>query len=731
MRAFWGNSMKYRLSYGFGAVNPGAGFLWALVIASAYTGATADDGLLRVAIAPSIPEAEANAEGLTVIDLEKAKGLDDSDSIENEAEEDSDGTGDDELDALLDQDLDTLASAKVTTPDLNFEVDSVARTEKPIGKTPAAIYVITSEMIRRSPAINLPDLLRQVPGLHVSRLSNGQWIIGMRGSASFRSRELLVQVDGRSIYNRVFGGVFWELNDMSLENIERIEIIRGPGGSVWGANAVTGVINITTKCSCQTQGVYAEAGAGNEVDYTSTFRFGGETQLGTYRVWGKALQIDGGLNNGQDEAGNWGSNTFGLRFDTDKTFFDKLTIDSGFIDAGALSERRDSLPTPPFTRLENEFNGANAFFVNVTGTYRLDDEQSIKTRASHHYRGLEGGYAFAGPLVQTEFDLQHTFAILGNHSFVWGTNFRHSAVLDGDTTGFRTGLPAMDLHEYGLFLQDTIAYSDDFEVTLGTKVSYNDFTQFEFQPTVRAVWNPSDKTSVWGAVSRAVQTPNFVQQNGFFLRQGPVRTVPLPTFTEVLSGSSESLDLLAFELGIRAQPTKSIYWDAAIYHFNLRNSLTVASGGAPRPGSVPGTLVIPLNLISGSGTEETTGGEFHGKWEVTDNWRLSGNYSYNYRADGSTLRFANNSLFLQSSHDLTQKLACDLIWRYRDNFFNVPSYNTADVRLSWRVCPQAEIALAGTNLINAPFTESLSSGFAGLTVTETQRSLLGTVRVYY
>ncbi|MFK7821037.1 MAG: TonB-dependent receptor plug domain-containing protein [Planctomycetaceae bacterium] len=647
-----------------------------------------------------------------------------------DSEDDASDEVDDELDSLLDSSLETLSATQATTPDLNAEVTTVSRTEKPVGKTPSAVFVITNEMIRRSGARTLPDVLRMVPGLHVARLTNGAWSIGMRGNSGNATNDLLVQVDGRSIYSKFFGGTLWGNQDFVLEDIDRIEVIRGPGGSVWGANAVRGVINIVTKNSSETQGLFIEGAAGNELRHTETARYGGQTSLGSYRIWGRNLRLDGGeFPNGVPDTGFWNPISAGFRVDLNQTFFDRLTVDLGYFESSRTSRSALAQLTPPFVNQGVFDTRYQSWFANVTGEYVVSDNESMLTRGSFYSTELEGTAGQFNPMNQIELDFQHNIQRTERQEIVWGTSFRRTTI-DVIPTAFLEPInPDFAVNTYGAFLQNTYSIDDRTAITVGTKLSYNDLSGFEHQPSGRIVFNPTPKTAVWASLSRAVRTPTFHHTNAR-IRTLPLRTFPLPMFGRISGNDGLAAeDLLAVEVGIRQQPQKHFFWDLSAYHFTFRDIIATGTPGAPLPG-VPGTLELPIPIVNLDGTSEVAGIELFSKYEMNDSWRLSGSYTYTHNWD-DRFRFPTNSLYLQSSHNLTPDTELDLIWRYLDNFGDVDHYNTADVRFSWRFTDAIELSVVGQNLLRPSQFEEAPTPIAGNQPSAAQRGVLGMVQVRY
>lgn len=642
----------------------------------------------------------------------------------------------DELDSLLDADLQTLRDTRVATPDMNMEVTSVARTEVPVGRTPAAVFVITKDMIRRSGAYSLPDVLRMVPGLFVARSSNGQWSIGVRGTAGIYADTLLVQVDGRSIYTPAFGGVLWQVRDMPLSEIERIEVIRGPGASVWGANAVNGVINIVTRHSRDTLGTQLGGGAGNELKHQADVRYGGRSgRKKTWRIWGRSIEEDGGLlANGSDEPGTWHSSQVGFRMDRETDYFDEHTITGGFTSTGLDSAAVRPSLTPPT-------------FANPV---QFEDQQMAGYLMSRRVRDLGGSdsleiQSFVDITEQDTFDLvsyrlmvadvgfQHHVQAAADHSVIWGANYRLNYV---DVLSQSFQLTAPDETHYNLaslFVQDTIALSDDVDLTLGTKFSWNDLTDFELQPTARLVWSPSPKYSFWTSLSRAARLPALLNTDVDF-RTPPVALAPLPTFAvEQANPNLRAESLIALEAGARCQPTQDLFWDTSVYYFYTDDTISSALNGTAVVTNPPGFIDLLAPNFNQTHGIHTGGFETFARWSVDEDWSLSGSYSLALTELTNLDRYPRNMVHLQSSHDLSDDLQLDLIWRYTDlvDGANVPAWNEMDLRLNYRVSCCCDVSLIGRNLLDSAHLEDSQISTIRNQTTEVQRGIYGVVRFRY
>ena len=703
-------------------------------------------GVLELLTALSPGEAIAGPPNSSTLPQSAAEGLalpvEDTDSAGEES-------GLNDLDKLLDEDISTLRQTSVA-PALDVEVTSVTRSESSVGKSPAAVFVITNEMIRRSGARSLPDVFRMVPGMHVARQEGWQWSVGMRGASGIFNNKLLVQVDGRTIYTPIFSGVWWQVQDIPLEDIERIEVIRGPGASVWGENAVNGIINIVTKHSADTQGIFVEGGSGTEQRGFVTARVGGRVaQSGTYRAWGSGFDRDGGALPG-DVAANgfdtWRSGRGGFRMDWKESCYDDFTVQGDYFNVRDTT--RNVLPTlaPPFTQSlqsDHEYTGG---YLLTRWTRTFSDDEKLSTQVYYDQMTLDWlGTGFKTDRDTVDIDFQHEFALNHWHQIVWGAGFRHDQ-LETRAFPFVVEFDPADntLDRLSYFVQDSITLSEDeWYLILGSKFSHNDFTGFEIQPTARLLWTPTERQSLWAAVSRAVRTPSFSSEANVVTGL-PVSVPPAPLIFPQFQGNQglESEDLLAIEAGMRAQPVDTFYWDLAGYYFRY-DELTTSLLGAPVLGDPPTFLILPLPVVNGV-HGSTYGFELYGTYEVNECWRLLSGYSFNRydltapanAAQTPTIAggdYPVNQVYLQSSRDLGHDWELDVIWRYVDSLFleGVGSYNTVDVRLSWQPSPHVELALVGRNLLQGAHQEFGDDAALGAPATEVEREFFGVVTLRY
>lgn len=645
---------------------------------------------------------------------------------------------------------------------MNVRVTSVSRGESTVGESPTAIFVVTPEMIRRSGATNFPELFRMVPGLEVGHIDSSKWGVSARGFNTRFASRLLVQVDGRTVYTPVNGGVYWDSVDYPFEDIERIEVIRGPGASVWGANAVNGVINIITKSAKETQGFLLSAGGGTEERAFTTFRFGGVAGDNLYyRVYGKWLEHDRGFNLGGDARDDWRMGRFGFRLDWKPRTNDTITFQGDYYH-GLLGRRdlRASPETPPtFIRTNTEDEEPNGGDVLFRWTHELGKDSNWVLQAYYDYsnrRGTAGTFDFSVNTIDVDF--QHQFPLGDRQKVIWGAEYRLTEIFwMGTAAGFDHGFAIGPNREFvqrnlfSAFLQDEFKIvADRLFLTLGSKFEHNEITGFEIQPTARLLWTPTKRQSVWAAVSRAVRTPTF-SENDIQISTLPIPLAPGRALFPRITNNHEldSEEVIAYELGYRAQATDRISFDAALF-FNRYDKLLVTPAGVSTVDPATGALVLPVTYTNGADAD-TYGVELAATWKLTDWWQLYGQYTWlkmNLHADKTLLpapsnegfesgenQSPQNQFYVRSSFDLPGHVELDLIGRYVDNLAGftpgIKSYLTMDARLAWRPRENLELALVGQNLFDSHHPELGTSPLVRSPLVEVERSVYGKVTVQW
>ncbi|MBN2476967.1 MAG: TonB-dependent receptor [Pirellulales bacterium] len=636
-------------------------------------------------------------------------------------------------DDILKLDIEQLGRVDVVVPSLDLPVTTVSRQQSTVGRSPAAVFVITSEMIRRSTARNIPDLLRMVPGLQVARIDANKWAVTSRGFNGRFANKLLVQIDGRTVYTPLFAGVFWDMQDTLLEDIERIEVIRGPGATVWGANAVNGVINIITKDARDTQGAYAQVGGGTEERDFAALRYGGSVGEGfRYRVYGKYFNRDDGYSPlGAFDHWRVGRGGFRMDWDLDRCRVDQLTFQGDYFDGttGVVN----TVPTPAFPYEQTLAEQTPMQGGNLLARWTHTDSEDAGFSLQFYYDHMADRDPNAG-YDQDVFDVdfQDRFRLDARQQIVWGLGSRWVR-LDSLPTFSLVIDPAIQRRDlYSAFLQDQITLVEDrLLLTAGCKGEHNDFTGFEFQPTARLVWLPGERASAWAAFSRAVRTPSMAESNNGRLLQPPAVS-GTPSFPTLWANTDmRSEELLAYELGYRAQPSDAFSWDLALF-YNVYDRLRTFN-------FVNDPMVDPLTFRVGNDmTGETYGVELSWNWKATEHWRLSGYYAFLqmqlHAAQGTAPTDENpegsspqNQVYVQSSWDLADDLEFDVSAQYVDSLpsLSIPRYITLDARLAWRPRRHLELAVVGQSLLEGHRPE-FTSDLLSTRNTEVQRGVYAT-----
>ena len=624
---------------------------------------------------------------------------------------------------------------------LDIEVSTVSRTQSTVGESATAVFVITQEDIRRSGATTIAELFRRVPGMNVARIDNNKWAVNARGFNDRYSDMLLVQVDGRTVYNPLFAGVYWDTVVYPLDDIERIEVIRGPGASVWGANAVNGIINILTKSAKNTKGGLLTAGAGTMERGFGSVRYGGKVgENAWYRVYGEGFDrqkeqfSEGALND------KWYVGDIGSRLDWEPGNKDALFFDGQFVHARTGDSNLYPQLTPPFffRNLEREDTNAGHLLGQWTHTVDKDSTFSLQLYWDHYGRQAEQlDYLLRWDTY--DLDFQHSLPLGARQKVTYGFGYRlvdASLPKSGIDNGFIfTWSPShRDVSLFSGFLQDRITLiRDRFSILLGTKLEHNDFTGFEVQPTGRLLWTPTARQSAWLAVSRAVRTPSLLEDS-VLLTLPPVATSPVIIFPRLTFNKGfQSEEVIAYEIGYRTQPVAQFSVDLAAFYSDYKN-LRIGVFGSPTPGP-DGNLILPLtfdNRLKG----ETYGTELAADWHPTNWWRLYGTYTFlemKLQADRSlppevvTAAESNqghspqHQVYLQSSWDVGQNVDFDLIGRYVSrltgfNPGNIPgfpdaigAYASMDARLAWQPLRHLELSVVGQNLLDNHHSEFSSS----------------------
>jgi iron complex outermembrane receptor protein len=613
---------------------------------------------------------------------------------------------------------------------LDVEVTTVSRRPEKLLQAPAAIQLITHDDIRRSAAPNLASALRLANNLDVAQENGHEWVISARGFSSDVGNKLLVMIDGRSVYTPLFSGVFWDRQDYVLEDIDRIEIVSGPGGALWGANAVNGVINITTRSARDTQGLYMSGGGGNQL-VQAELRYGDSLASGTaYRVYGKFFDQDRGtLETGGAARDGWRKAQTGFRIDGGDSGRDTWTVQG---DAYRIEEQIQSGG-------DGTVSGGNVL-GRWSRTLSDSSDMSLQFYYDRTHLTLPVPAVFLAPpgtlrddLDTYDLDFQHRLGIGNRHVVVWGAGVRYSHDVVDNAPGIAFFPAELDQTLYSVFVQDEIALRESLALTLGTKVEHTDYTGFEFEPNIRLRWDVTEKHSVWGAISRAVRTPSRIDRD---IAQ------PAPGYLFVVLAGGEEFDsekLLAYELGFRGQIGEKA--SAALSTFyNEYDDIRSTSLSPPDP-----VFGLPFPLFFENNVEGNTWGfELSSDVQLAEKWRLHAAYRLlqaDLRVKPGEFDF-NNALNetsdpqqqaqVRNSVDLRNDLQLDAGLRWVDNRIAndagvprlVPHYTELDLRIAWRVRAGLTLSIAGQNLLHG---EHVEYGKPGPVRTALERQVFGRI----
>lgn len=600
---------------------------------------------------------------------------------------------------------------------MTLEITSASRKAQSLSDTAAAVFVITNEDIRRSGVTNIPDALRMVPGVTVARIDSSKWAVTARGFNGRFARKLLVLIDGRSAYSPLFSGVLWDAQDTLLEDVERIEVIRGPGATIWGANAVNGVINIITKKAADTAGGLVVAGAGSYEQGFGAVRYGAELgEWGALRAYGKySNRNELKAENGRPADDSWDMGRGGFRMDG-KSGQNSFTLQGDFYNG----TERETITFPDLAALSTGYMSVRNANTTVGGgnvlsrwTRSLADDAELSMQLYYDRNKRDIPQLFNDTTETVDLDLLHRFHWGGMHETVWGGGFRFidERLVGSDTISFNPAYRNEKL--YSAFLQDDITVvQDTLHLILGSKFEHNVYTGFEVQPSGRLIWTPNGQVSLWSAVSRAVHTPSRGESDNLLKQRGadvPITPDPAgPTIPMMFAvqgpGNLKAEVLMAYEAGVRIKANDRFTVDLAGFYNNYQRLIGVDE--VPQPVSNQLSVFTLRNKDHG----ETWGGELAADWQACDPWRLALAYSYIAVTEMAGDRPPAHQLSLRSQFELAKNIEMDLWGRYvgasRDYLDNsLSDYLNLDARLGWRPIKTLELSLVGRNLIHQRLQE--------------------------
>lgn len=592
---------------------------------------------------------------------------------------------------------------------MRVKVFSVAKHLQPRFEAPAAVHVITGEDIRRSGATSIPEALRMVPGLSVARVNLHAWAVSSRGFHSLFSDKLLVMIDGRSAYTPAYSGVWWNAQEILLEDVDRIEVVRGVDGTVWGANAVNGVINIITKPARATQGAYVTAGGGNEEQGFGAVRYGGKFGDETwFRVYAKGFNrvkdselADAVLRAQQGRAG--------FRLDREVSANQMTLQGDYFNDVSAGVGVFPDVASPSLQLLD--ISPFHTWGANLLGrwVHQCANGSQWHVQAYYDVERRWHDYAINEERHTGDLEFQHRLALGDRQELTWGGGYRISRDHFKPTLAVSTDPDGRTLSLYSAFVQDEcVLVPARLRLTMGLRIEHNSYTGFEFQPNLRLAWTPTAQQTLWAAVSRAVRMPSRSDRDMRLNLAGPGMLAQL-------QGSAEfdSEQVIALEAGYRLALLESVLLDLSVF-YNAYDDLRAALPGTPYLDG--GVRIVPYvygNWMDG----HAYGGELAADWRPVPWYRARASYSLvqqqfqevsplvlPYNAEGDS---PQNQFMLRQSLDLPGNVQLDFGVRYADQLatWKTPAYVAGDARVAWRPNRHWEIAIVGQHLFHGQHLE--------------------------
>jgi iron complex outermembrane receptor protein len=616
---------------------------------------------------------------------------------------------------------------KVNIEDLmNIEVTSVSKKEQKLSRVAAAIFVITPEDIRRSGATNIPDLLRMVPGLQVAQINGSTWAITARGFDGQYSNKLLVLVDGRTVYSPIFSGTFWDSQTLLLDNIARIEVIRGPGATVWGANAVNGVINITTKKAAETQGALVTTGGGTSEQGFAAVRYGGTIGDDTsYRVSGGGFNYGHNLNSaGQSGEDDWHTFQAGFRVDADASPRDSLTLEGDAYrgNAGELVNTVVSIgpPVNGILNLRNVFSGWDV----VSQWNHVVSPHSETSLQVNFDRSNRGDTTYGTGLNTFGIDFENHVGWGKRQDFVWGVGYYMTSDELATTLRIAFTPPDQTRQFFSSFVQDEIAIRPDrLYLTVGAKLEHNSFTGFGVEPSVRMAWIVNERNMFWAAVSRALRTPS--QSDRDIRVNDSVFPGPngLPVLVSIFGSPTRQNERLnAFEFGYRTEIAKRISFDGTVFYNDYDNLVSLEPGTPFLETNPPPLHLVAPNTFGNQTYGETHGVELSVNWKVAKYWTLSPGYSFlamhlheDAAGHDTTTIPGTQGGFPSQQAQLRSHVELSNHWQWNASAYfvgrlpapAVPSYTRLDTNVIWQPRKEFSISLVGQNLLSDHHLEYL------------------------
>jgi iron complex outermembrane receptor protein len=579
----------------------------------------------------------------------------------------------------------------------NIEVTSVSKRAERLTDAPASIYVITQDDIRRAGVSSLPEALRLAPNLQVAQRSASSYSISARGFNNAIGNKLLVLIDGRTVYTPLFSGVFWDQQNVMLEDIERIEVISGPGGTLWGANAVNGVINIISRTARDTQGALATLGLGNR-GQGGAVRYGGRLgDSGNFRLYGMRSELQNTTRaDGLSVPDGWQTNQVGFRTDW-RSGGDGFTVQgdaySGQSEHGGFVGAFEIRPV--------EVHGANLL---ARWTRQLAGGSELRVQTYYDKTNRDDPLFYRPKQEIFDIDLQHAVP-LGDHRLLWGGGYRQGRDHVEPGSVFTSFVPASSRLEWmNMFVQDEIRLTSTLDLTAGIKFERNDYTGWEALPSLRLAWKPADSHLLWGAASRAVRSPSRLDRDVRF-PAAPLFPPPAPPIF-LLHGGAEFQSEVSnvYEIGYRAQPAASFTFSVTAFRHNWDRVR----------GATPGVFLVSPTVLDNSIEGIVQGVEGWATLQPILGWRLSAGFLTLHEKltanPGNNAELANDAdqqWMVRSSHNVSDRHELDLMLRHVSSlpFQGVPAYTAVDARWGWRATRSTEVSLTLQNLLDREHAE--------------------------
>jgi iron complex outermembrane receptor protein len=623
---------------------------------------------------------------------------------------------------------------------LNTEVTTASKKEQKLAHTAAAVYVISAEDIERAGVTSVPEALRLAPGVEVAQINSDQWAISIRGFNNQFSNKLLVLIDGRTIYFPTFSGVLWNTEDLGLEDIERIEVIRGPGASVWGANAVNGVINIITKSTKDTHGGLISATAGTHDQALAGLRFGGAAGGIGYRLslrYAERGPFANSMGSGHDR---WNLQRANLRSDWNPSKADTLLFEGDLFQTAARDTIHIPLAEPPYSAAINDpwYYSGGSGLLRWKHVMAGGSEDTLQGFYDRTHAGAAGFLDITN--LTFDVDFQQQARLLSRNEVVWGLGIRR--VVESTTGSFGLFfIPAnLTTKLFSGFGQDEITLvRNHLWLTLGSKLEHNDYTGIEIQPTLRLLWTPNARHSFWISGSRAARTPSSYEDRVRYIAgilPGENNTVNVQ---QVFGNQSfEAERFLVCELGYRTQLSSRLSLDSTLFYSKYSN-VSSELPGQPflNPSLLPNAIVLPL-LSTNEVRGHSEGLELSARYAATSYWTLTGSYSWLRLRDGAFISSPTTIAVLPPGNDpahqtqfhsyltILRGVELDGSAYYTGGLVasGVPPYTRVDAHLAWSPLERLKLSAGLQNLLTPRHTEFIDP-ISYVLFTQVRRSFYG------